>query len=317
MRQKHNRAATARPSPRRTLSHAAPASSAFRRGDDKLAPDVFQKFQELVYRESGIWLAPHKMTLLIARLAKRLRQLGIPSMAEYLGVLMQPDQARERDTMIDCITTNETRFFREQRHFEFLAQDVIPRWKEECAQGKRAPRIRIWSAGCSTGEEPYSIAMMLINHFGEDSGWDLSILATDISTCVLEKARTGVFPLSRHADIPTSYLQEYMLRGTHEQDGYIKISPAIQRLVSFSRVNVQADSLNVAGEFDLIFCRNVMIYFDENSKKKALAGLLQHLCPTGYLLIGHSENLHGLSVELKSIIPTVYAFDTTSELINK
>ena len=317
MRHKHNGSTTVKPSPRRTISHAAQASSVLHRGDGRLTAEVFKKFQKLVYRESGIWLAPHKMTLLIARLAKRLRELGIPNMTEYFHLLMQPDQAMERDAMIDCITTNETRFFRERRHFEFLAQTVISGWKEEYAQGRRAPRVRIWSAGCSSGEEPYSLAMMLLNHFGENSGWDLRILATDISTQVLEKARAGVFPLGRSADIPPAYLHAYMLRGTDEQDGYIRISPAVQRLVSFSRVNLQADSPNVGDEFDLIFCRNVMIYFDENSKKKALCGLIQHLSPSGYLFIGHSENLHGLSTELKSIIPTVYAFETTSESINK
>ncbi|HYX68452.1 MAG TPA: CheR family methyltransferase [Terriglobales bacterium] len=271
-----------------------------------ISPELFRKFQKLIYQEAGIWLAAHKTALLTGRLARRVRLLGLSSMLEYYRLATQADQQHERAVMIDCITTNETHFFREPRHFELLAQRIFPLWKEQAAAGQRPARIRIWSAGCSTGEEPFSLAMLLLKHFAEQPGWDLEILATDISTRVLEKARTATFPIERAKEIPRDYLLAYMLKGIHEEEGAMKACPELHKLVRFARVNLHADSYPVTGAFDLIFCRNVLIYFDQESKRKVVCGLLRHLAPSGMLFVGHSENLNGVAPGVRSIVPTVY-----------
>jgi chemotaxis protein methyltransferase CheR len=273
----------------------------------QITPELFTKFQTLIYKEAGIWLASHKTALLTGRLTRRLRLLDLASMHEYYRLISQPDQQHERAVMIDCITTNETHFFREPKHFEYLAQCVFPRWKEQVKEGKKARSIRIWSAGCSTGEEPYSLAMMLLKHFSAEVGWDFEILATDISTRVLEKARSGLFPLDKAKEIPKEYLQAHMLKGMNEQEGLMKVSSELHKMVRFSRVNLNSDSYPLTNTFDLIFCRNVLIYFDQDSKKKVIAGLQRHLAPAGLLFVGHSENLNGVTSEVKSVIPTVYA----------
>jgi len=298
---------------REDTSDVAPAANKSRRAaitvassEAAISPELFNKFQTMIYREAGIWLAAHKTALLTGRLSRRLRLLGLSSMAEYYQLVVQSDQQHERAIMLDCITTNETHFFREPRRFEFLAQSVFPRWKQQAEAGQRQKRIRIWSAGCSTGEEPYSLAMMLLKHFG-DEGWDLEVLGTDISTRVLEKARAALFPIDKSKEIPKDYLHAYMLKGTKDQEGLMNVAPEVHKLVRFSRVNLSADMYPLSAECDLVFCRNVLIYFDQLSKKKVVTGLLRHLSPTGLLFVGHSENLNGLTLALKSIIPTVYS----------
>ena len=274
---------------------------------EHISHELFCKFQDLIYSETGIWLGTHKTALLVGRLSRRLRSLHLSSMAEYFTLISQPDQQQERMRMIDCITTNETHFFREPRHFEYLAHTVFPRWRQEVLAGVRTPHVRIWSAACSTGEEPYSLAMMLLDHFGVDSGWKFEILATDISSQVLEKARNGIFPISRLKEIPSKYLRNYMLKGTGEQHGRLRISPEVQNLVTFARVNLNADSFDVFQPFDLILLRNVMIYFDQKAKRKVLAKIENRLSPGGYLFVGPSESLQALGIALRPIIPSVYA----------
>src|SRR5258708_30905128 len=156
-----------------TASHARAAETRRRETNagSTLAPGVFSKFQQLIYREAGIWLAIHKHALLTGQLARRLRLLGLKNMQEYYQFVTQPDQQHERAVMIDCITTNETHFFLEPRHFDYLERQVFPKWQQEATAGERPMRLRVWSAGCSTGEEPYSLAMLLLKHFPEAKGW--------------------------------------------------------------------------------------------------------------------------------------------------
>lgn len=272
----------------------------------RISPVLFHEYQRLIYGESGIWLGDHKQALLTGRLSRRLRLLGLGTMQEYFDLVSHPDQQHERAVMIDCITTNETHFFREPRHFSFLVQDVFPRWRDEAAAGKRTRSLRVWSAGCSSGEEPYSLAMLLLAHFPADQGWNLEVLATDICTRVLEKAREGVYPLEKSKNIPPELLHAYMLKGRGEQKGMMKASPELHRVVRFARVNLHADSYPIFGSFDLIFCRNVLIYFDQRSKEKAVAGVVRHLSEAGLLFVGHSEHLGSISPELRAIAPTIH-----------
>jgi chemotaxis protein methyltransferase CheR len=271
-----------------------------------LPPALFNKFQRLIYRESGIWLAAHKHALLTGRLARRLRLLSLRCMEEYYELLAQPDQLHERAVMIDYITTNETHFFREPRHFDFLVQHVFPRWRQEAAAGQRPSHLRVWSAGCSSGEEPYSLAMLLLKHFPAEQGWNLEVLATDISTRVLEKARSGIYPIEKSKDIASDLLRAYMLKGRGEHKAIMKVSPELHRVVRFARVNLHSDSYPITDSFDLIFCRNVLIYFDQESKQKVIGGILRHLSPSGLLMVGHSEHLGGIAPNLKTIAPTIH-----------
>src|SRR5579863_440934 len=277
-----------------------------------LYPGLFSKFQQLIYSEAGIWLAAHKHALLTGRLARRLRLLGLPNMQEYYQLVTQPDQQHERAVMIDCITTNETHFFREPRHFDFLERQVFPRLQKEAAAGGRPARLRVWSAGCSTGEEPYSLAMLMLKHFPGTLGWELEVLATDISTRVLEKARAAVYSIEKAKEIPVEHLRAYMLKGKGDHKGEMKVSPELHRVVRFARVNLHADSYPILGSFDLIFCRNVLIYFDQESKMKVINGIIRHLDPSGLLFVGHSEHLGGIAPSLKTVAPTVHALANSS-----
>jgi len=267
-----------------------------------IEPHVFRRFQSLIQGESGIRLADVKKALLTGRLGRRLRELGLTSFGEYLR-RVEADEP-ERIRMLDLITTNETRFFRESRQFELLDSDVLPGWAAEAAQGKRARRVRVWSAGCSTGEEPFSLAMLLLTHFPRD--WDLDILATDLSTRVLERARAAVWPLSKAKEIPPAFLRTFMLRGTGPEEGRMKAGPEIRAFVRFERLNLNDASYEVEGPFDLILCRNVLIYFDPEGKRRVIARLLSHLSPTGFLLVGHAESLNGITDRVRAVMPSVY-----------
>jgi chemotaxis protein methyltransferase CheR len=265
---------------------------------------AFAQFQTLIQREAGIWLAPVKRALLVGRLTRRLRALGLDSFDDYYErVLADPD---ERVRMLDHITTNETHFFREPRHFEILAEHVFPRWREEANRGERARRVRVWSAACSTGEEPYSIAMSLLRAFPPGSGWELEILATDLSTRVLERAREAVWPIDKSREIPAGDLKAFMLRGTGTQEGFMKAGPELRALVRFARLNLVDPIDRSVGEFDVVFCRNVLIYFDPPTKERVVGGLLGRLARDGYLFLGHAESLSGLALPVRSETPTVY-----------
>jgi chemotaxis protein methyltransferase CheR len=270
-----------------------------------VSPALFQKFQKLIYAETGIWLGSSKTALLCGRLFRRLRELEITSLKEYYGHVSQPEQHEERARMIDAITTNETRFFREPRQFDFLVQTVFPRWKSEAEHGPRPKRLRIWSAGCSSGEEPYTLAMLLTAHLPIED-WDVRIVATDISNRVLEKASKGIYPIARASELPRDMLHTFMLRGSGVREGEMKVKVELQRMIDFRRLNLNEETNLPEGPFDAIFCRNVLIYFDAASKQRVVTKLIRHLVANGLLLVGHAENLTNLTNELRSLESTIY-----------
>lgn len=267
----------------------------------EVSPEVFNSFQALIYAEAGIWLAPHKTALLASRLSKRMHLRGADDLYKYYKIVRSDEQ--ERTAMLDCITTNETHFFREPRHFEFLVEKVFPQWKELSRTSKREKIVRVWSAGCSTGQEPYSLAMLLSKHL---PGWHLEVVGTDISTRVLQRAQTGIYEAARQREIPEDYLRSFMLRGTGEQEGNIKVTPEVRKLVRFQWLNLNASVYPMKTSFDLIFCRNVLIYFNRESKTKVIQKLLHQLSPKGLLFLGHSENLSGLGTGASYVAPAVY-----------
>lgn len=261
----------------------------------------FALFQALILREAGIYLAPAKKALLVGRLSKRLRALGLSSFEDYYRRIVDEDDRAERIEMLDCISTNETHFFREPRQFEFLERQVIPAWKR---QGPRV--LRVWSAGCSTGEEPFSLAMLLRHHFPPGSGREIEILATDISTRVLARAEAAEWPIERAREIPLSYRRAFMLRGTGSQEGRMKAGPEVRELVRFERLNLNEERYPVPGPFHLIFCRNVLIYFQAETKIRVIHRLLDVLGPDGLLFLGHAESLNAVTDRVATVVPTVY-----------
>lgn len=264
----------------------------------------FKLFQELIYREAGMWLSPAKVALLTGRLAKRLRHHGMKTFKEYYALALESQE--ERVQMLDAISTNETHFFREPKHFELLRFSIFPQWMRDAEEGRRSRTLRVWSAGCSTGQEPYSLAMTLLAHFPSAAGWEIEIFATDISTRVLETAKKAVWPAQKASEIPIEYLKAFMLRGFGEQAGKIKASPEIRSLIQFSRFNLNSSAYPFVGKFDLIFCRNVLIYFDERSRDYVVRCLATLLAPRGYLFVGHAESLHQMGDVLATFVPTVY-----------
>ncbi|MFZ5723459.1 MAG: CheR family methyltransferase [Pseudomonadota bacterium] len=266
----------------------------------------FAQFQKLIYDEAGIFLAPAKKALLTGRLGRRLRELGFARYEEYFHHVIADRSGGEMILLLDAIATNETQFFREPRQFDYLEQVVYPDWEQAAAAGRRQRSIRIWSAACSTGEEPYSLAMSLLARFSADAGWDLDILATDISTRVLERARAGIWPIARAGQIPETLLKRYMLRGTGAHEGQMKAGAAVRVPLRFERINLNDASYPVAGRLDAIFCRNVLIYFDRDSRARVIARLLDLLAPGGYLFLGHAESLNGLSDRVRTVAPAVY-----------
>ena len=283
---------------RRDSRHAAPPL------EHPLSQGDFQAFRDLIHRETGINLADHKRALLVSRLHSRLRALALDSFREYFD-MVRSDSA-ELTEMIDRICTNETHFFREPKQFEFLEHRVFPEWQAAAEAGRRTRRVRVWSAGCSTGEEPYSIAMAFLSRFPPSSGWEIDILATDLSTRVLDRARAAVWPIEKAREIPSHFLSAFMLRGTGSQEGRMKAGPAVRSVVRFQRTNLNAEPFPLSGRFDLVLCRNVLIYFDASSKTRVLGRLLDHLEPHGHLLLGHAESVTGMNDRMRSVGPTVY-----------
>lgn len=227
------------------------------------------------------------------------------SFREYYAIVKSDRD--ERTLMLERICTHETHFFREPKQFAFLAQRLVPEWRRLAAAGRRSRRVRCWSAGCSSGEEPYSLAMMLGAELPPESGWELEILATDLSAAVLERARRGVWPIEKADEIPADYRRRFMLKGLRSHAGLMKAGAAIRSLVRFERWNLHQERTGPGGRFDLVLCRNVLIYFDGESRQAAVNRLVDAVAPGGCLLLGHAETLNGLSDRLRSVGPAIYA----------
>lgn len=272
----------------------------------------FRNFRQLIYDVAGIHLGPGKKALLVGRLSRRMRELGLSRFRDYYAHVQADGDGLELVLLLDAITTNETSFFREPRQFAFLEQTLFPAWERAAAEGRRSRHLRIWSAACSTGEEPYSLAMSLLARFPPDSGWTVDILATDISTRVLARAEAGVWPLSRASAIPSALLKRYMLRGEGSQEGRMKAGHELRAPLRFARLNLNDSHYPVSHGLDAIFCRNVLIYFDQDSRGRVINRLLDLLAPDGHLFLGHAESLSGSSQRVRAVAPAIYALaDTT------
>ncbi|NLJ56939.1 MAG: protein-glutamate O-methyltransferase CheR [Firmicutes bacterium] len=259
----------------------------------ELSARDFNIVQRIVYEKIGIDLTEAKKALVVSRLSKRLRELKLNTFTQYYRYLQE--SPGETEIMFNCLTTNVTRFFREQHHFESLYLECLPRWEAEIGDNFHKRKVRAWSAGCSTGEEPYTLAMVLHDYFQGKKGWSINILASDVNTDVLEKARRGLYSHKEIEGIPYSYLKKYFKLGTGSNQGFFKTKRMLQELVAFRRINLaSAEKYPAAGSLDLIFCRNVFIYFDREVRRQILERFHRCLQPGGLLFLGHSESINTL-----------------------
>jgi chemotaxis protein methyltransferase CheR len=256
----------------------------------------FAHIQALIYKIAGIQLSEAKKVLVVGRLTRRLKHYGMTSFAQYYKLVTSHEENGELQTMVDLLTTNETYFFREPKHFDFLANELLPKVRP-------GTPFSVWSAACSSGEEPYTIAMVLAEKFGRSTPWQVT--GSDISTVVLAKARAGHYPLERTEGIPLDYLKKYCLKGVRSEAGTLLISRELRERVSFRQVNLTKPPPDI-GPFDVIFLRNVMIYFDMDTKRLVVNNLITRLKPGGYFIVGHSESLNGITDKLETLRPTIY-----------
>lgn len=261
----------------------------------------FEFLRKMVGNNAGISLSDTKRELVYGRITRRIRALNLDGFDDYCRLLAEkPDL--EMGNFINAITTNLTAFFREEHHFEFLRDVLIPGWLRSAAG---APRVRIWSAGCSTGEEPYSIAMTLREEMPSGAVQDVALLATDIDTNVLANAEEGVYDESRVQSLSRDRLQRWFRRGRGANQSKVKVVPELQALIRFRRLNLMED-WPLRGPLDLIFCRNVVIYFDKPTQRRLFARFAEKLKPGGHLVIGHSETLYNVSDAFELVGRTIY-----------
>jgi len=257
----------------------------------------------LLFQEAGIRLETSKANMVYSRLSKRLRILGLESFREYLALLSDKSQVVERQHMVEALTTNVTRFFREHHHFDHMRATALP---DLLASAKRGGRVRLWSAGCSSGEEAYSIALTLLSVMPEVGSLDVKILATDIDTGVLDKAKRGIYSKSNLEDVPDTVKKKCFSPAPGNDGNSLQIMRDAQKLISFRKLNL-FNQWPMQGMFDIIFCRNVTIYFDEPSKSELWTRFANALSPTGFMYIGHSERVTGPTMDaMRTVGTTTY-----------
>lgn len=277
------------------MNAEAPTTSGF--GRDLVMTDAdFHRICQLIYNRAGIVLADNKREMVYSRLAKRLRLHGMSHFGEYLDRLARQPGAREWEAFTNALTTNLTAFFREAHHFPLLAAHVA---------GRREP-VRVWCAAASTGEEPYSIAMTLIEALGPQLASQSRVIATDIDTEALTKARAGIYPLKQVLEMGEERAHRFFLRGSGERVGLARVRPELTSMVEFQQLNLHDAQWRISGLFDAIFCRNIMIYFDKDSQAKILKHFVPYLRPDGLLITGHSENFSYISDDFVLRGQTVY-----------
>jgi chemotaxis protein methyltransferase CheR len=266
----------------------------------------FARFSAFIVRELGILMPPAKLTMLQCRLQRRLHQLQMDSLDEYERYLFEsPDSAQELVHFLDLVTTNKTDFFREPRHFDYLRETVLPTLARQWGLGERW-ECKLWCAGCSSGQEVYTLAMVLSEYAEAQRGFSFSVLGTDVSSQVLEEACEGIYPEASAEPIPMPLRRKYLLRSKNPSEPRVRLVPEIMARVRFGRLNFMEENYGLRAKFQIIFFRNVMIYFDKPTQELIVSRLCRHLEAGGYFFISHSETLMGLDVPLKQALNSVY-----------
>jgi len=275
--------------------------SDFVRNPDRLSTADFQRVASFIMSATGIKLPPTKKTLVEGRLSRRARRLGIASLADYVAAVFDGGDADDESIhMIDALTTNKTDFFREPSHFHFLTRTALP----ELAA--RRSVAKIWSAACSIGAEPYTLAMVLSDFAETAPGWRFSILASDISTKALAKAARAVYPEEMVEPVPLPMRQKYLLRSRDSSKGEVRMTPHIRALVRFARVNLVEERYPVDRDMDVILCRNLLIYFDKATQETVIRRLCSYLKPGGYLILGHTDSIMNMPLPLEALGQSIY-----------
>ena len=270
--------------------------------EDALSKRDFDQIARYIYAQAGIRLPPAKLTMIEGRLRRRVRATGRETLGDYCAWVFQDDNlAEERQHLLNAVTTNKTDFFREPKHFDYLQGVVLP---QMLAEGRR--RLRVWSAACSTGAEPYTIAMVLDAFARDRRGPDFGILATDLDTEVLAAARRGIYAAAMVDPVPAALRQRYVLRPRERDRDDVRIVPELRSAIGFAQLNLMDASYPVGEPMDIIFCRNVLIYFDKATQEQVVRRLAACLRPDGLLFLGHSESIAGFSLPLTPVANTVF-----------
>ncbi len=269
----------------------------------KMTTEDFNRLSKFIYNELGIKMPIEKKLMLQSRLLKRLSELQLDNFNAYLDfVFSKEGKSTELKIVTDLVTTNKTDFFREPIHFTFLNDVVLP----ELVEKKKQKKIKFWSAGCSSGEEPYTLAMTLSDYLEGNPGYNYSILATDLSMRMLEKASLAIYGLDRIKDIPMATKKKYLLKSKDQDNKTARIVPALRKKITFQQLNFMNHTYYMDDDFDAIFCRNVIIYFDHATQEMVINKLASHLKPGGYFFLGHSESITNMDIPLKHIKPTIF-----------
>jgi chemotaxis protein methyltransferase CheR len=272
--------------------------------DEFISARDYDRIRELIYREAGITLNADKKTMVEARIKRRLKALDLPGYTEYCDLVFgHGGLDDELHHLIDVITTNKTDFFRESKHFDYLTEHALP---DLLRRGRLVRPLQVWSAGCSTGEEPYTLGIVMSEFAETHPEFRFRILATDVSITVLSKADRGVYTKEVLAPVPRNLLTKYFLRSRKRDSDLLRVAPNLRRLIEFRRLNFMDLDYSMEGDFDAIFCRNVIIYFDRVTQRRILGRLVDHLTPQGYLFLGHSETLHNMDLPLTQVAPALY-----------
>lgn len=261
----------------------------------------FRSISQLVTQKTGIRISDSKRHMVYSRLARRLRALGLPDFSSYLERVASDDSGEESTRLVNALTTNLTAFFREPHHFDYLANDYLP--KRAAGAGRR--RLRIWCAGCSSGEEPYSVAMTVAESLRDFEHWDVRVLATDLDSDMVARGKAGIYPESRVRRVGNEQLRRWFLRGTGRNTGHYRVKPELAKMVAFRQLNL-LEAWPFRGRFDLIFCRNVVIYFDKTIQRRLFERFANVLVDDGRLFIGHSETLFKVSTRFRALGQTIY-----------
>lgn len=273
-------------------------------GPPALSPRDFARLSAFIEGRCGIRMPPSKRTLLESRLGRRVRELGLAGFGEYCEQVLGGAAGDEVVRMVDHVTTNKTDFFREPHHFELLVRDVLPALAAERGAGTRRP-LRLWSAGCSTGEEPYTLAMVLLEAARQAAGLRFGILATDLSTRVLERARGAEYTEAQVRPVPLALRRRYLLRSVRDPQ-VVRVCQRVRELVALEQLNLLDPDYRLRDRMDVIFCRNVFIYFERSVQERVLLQFARVLAPGGFLFLGHAESIAGLEVPFDPVAPTVY-----------
>lgn len=268
----------------------------------RMTENDFDRLSRFVFQQSGIKMPPIKKIMLQSRLQKRLRSLRITSFKDYADYVFSAEgQKNEIVHMLDVVSTNKTDFYREPVHFDFLKDEILPKFLYS-----NNSEFKAWSAGCSSGEEPYTIAITLNEFKSNNQKFNYSILGTDISFQILQNAVRAVYGEGRISNIPLHIKKRYFLKSKDRENKTVRITKELRSLIRFQRLNFMDEKYNIAEEFDVIFCRNVLIYFDKETQEKVIKRLCKKLKSGGYLFIGHSESILGMNLPLQQIMPTIY-----------